>query len=336
MLETNRHTLHEHKGSVLIPSIAYGDAAGLPVEIRSAAYIQEKYGRIRELIPTKENQFYPGDHDPGMWSDDTQLSLAVAEALIEANGFSLDVIAEAHIKAYDETQEVMRNGKLVKRGWGGSTTQALEKLKAGVSPEESGTEGGPGNGILMKMAPLVYWQAVRDVSANERYEQYDQLTAMTHVNPMTQLTTRVHGDVLHHLYKNGYDIEAFYEKIMESASYHESVTKVEGDLTELLSYLPSLTSAEDILENTDGKGFKSPHTLAMAYGAFMLNNAQFADSVYEAVNLGGDTDSTASMVAAMSVFASNDIVRIPIDHQQLAELPRLKRVSRQLALRAIS
>ena len=43
--------LMEHKGNVLIPVIAYGDAAGLPVETRTAEYIQQKrIERAKELL----------------------------------------------------------------------------------------------------------------------------------------------------------------------------------------------------------------------------------------------------------------------------------------------
>ena len=42
----------------LLPSIAYGDAAGLPVETRDAEYIRDMYGAIDRLMPTRENPFY--------------------------------------------------------------------------------------------------------------------------------------------------------------------------------------------------------------------------------------------------------------------------------------
>lgn len=67
----------------------------------------------------------------------------------------------------------------------------------------------------------------------------------------------------------------------------------------------------------------------------MLNEARTTDSMYEAVNLGGDTDSTASIVGAMSALASREVVLIPIDHQQLDQLQMLKRTSRELAQSAL-
>ena len=73
----------------VLPAIAYGDAAGLPVEAMSAEQISENYGRITELQAPSDHPFFPGSAR-GTVSDDTQLSLAVARSLIKNNGFSLE------------------------------------------------------------------------------------------------------------------------------------------------------------------------------------------------------------------------------------------------------
>lgn len=324
----------KRQGETLLPAIAYGDAAGLPVETRSAEYIAEHYGEITELIPTAENPFYIGNYDPGLWSDDTQLSLAVAEALIAANGFDIEAMAEAHIKAYDATPDMERRGIQVKRGWGGSTIAAMEKLKAGVNPLESGTLDGAGNGVLMKMAPLAYWQFMRGTSEEERHWEYDQFTTMTHDSDLARLTTRIHGDVLNTLLSNPYDKEELMAKLDDMISKHEFETGQPGAIRDLLSYLHGEVNKDTILAHTDRRGFVAHQTLAMAYGAFMAHDGEFIPSVFEAVNLGGDTDSTGSIVAAMSNFATKEALRMPLDHQNLDRLTMVKRVSRKLARQA--
>ncbi|MFZ1301319.1 MAG: ADP-ribosylglycohydrolase family protein [Candidatus Microsaccharimonas sp.] len=342
----NNNNLLKLQGEALIPAIAYGDAAGLPVETKSAEYIAGRYGRVTELLPTSDNPFFAGSHEPGFWSDDTQLSLAVAKGLIRANRFDLEAIAGAHIAAYDETPFIEHNGKQRKQGWGGSTVSAMELIKQGVSPLESGTPEGFGNGVLMKMAPLVYWQYARGTAARERHEQYDQLTNMTHNNEITRLTTRLHGDVLHSLLDGEYSKAGLLQTIRTSLALHDPEARIEVQAKDasqasitmhaLLAYLEHDVTAQQILASTDGAGFYAPQTLAMAYGAFIAQDGVFNPSVYEAVNLGGDTDSTGSIVAAMSNFATKERVRLGIDHQQLNQLQMLKRVSRQLAAKALS
>jgi ADP-ribosyl-[dinitrogen reductase] hydrolase len=324
-----------HKGASLLPAIAYGDAAGLPVETRSADYIRQRYGRITELLPSNENPFFAGAYDPGQWSDDTQLSLAVARSLVNTGGFSLTDQAREHIAAYDETPDMEWKGVTVKRGWGKSTLKSIRQLKDGVSPEASGVEGGAGNGVLMKMAPLVYWQVSRSVDVAERYGQYDSLTSMTHDSDIARLTTRVHGDMLAYLMEAQYTQEGFYERLVTSARTHEATLGTDGSFSQSILYLAQPVNAETILSNTDGQGFYAPQTLAMAYGAFVARGGHFTESVFEAVNLGGDTDSTASVVAAMSCLAMNESLRIPIDHQNIDRLTMIKRVSQQLANTAL-
>ena len=45
-------------GSKLIPAVAYGDAAGLPVETLSAQKIEYDYGYINQIVSPPLNPFY--------------------------------------------------------------------------------------------------------------------------------------------------------------------------------------------------------------------------------------------------------------------------------------
>jgi ADP-ribosylglycohydrolase len=72
----------------------------------------------------------------------------------------------------------------------------------------------------------------------------------------------------------------------------------------------------------------------MAYGAFS-RQSHFPSCVYEAVSYGGDTDSIASIVAAMSVISSGEMER-PHDLDVLEEKERLRTVGRNLVQAAIS
>jgi len=73
------------KAKGVLYGLAIGDAIGAPVEFLSANQIEEKYGErgIRELP------------EPARFTDDTQLSLAVAEALIRAGESGIDSIMDA-------------------------------------------------------------------------------------------------------------------------------------------------------------------------------------------------------------------------------------------------
>lgn len=324
-------------GEQLLEAIAYGDAAGLPVETWTAKDIRQTYGWLDRLEETSVNPFFTGNHGAGMWSDDTQLSVAVAKALVAADGFDIEAQAEEHIRAYDASVRIERKGAWIPRGWGGSTVQSVQRLKEGVSPALSGEKGGAGNGVLMKLAPLALWQAIRGTQDDERYAQLDALTAMTHSSDEARVTSRVHGDMLHMLLQLevevAYDAEELASGIIERARWHESLLGTAPVCSEALGYLalPYLACRpQDILKHTDGKGFYAPQTLAMAYGVFLHNMSDFSSMVYTAVNLGGDTDSTASIVAAMTTMYEKGDIVLPQDAELLRQRSWLREVSKQL------
>lgn len=334
----------ESIGNNLLTAVAYGDAAGLPVETKSANYISRQYGQINQLLAPSENPFYGGDLPAGSWSDDTQLSLAVAQALVTANGFDLPAIAQAHIEAYNQTPEVVsENGKISKRGWGGSTTRSIERIIDGTPPQLAGEKDGAGNGVLMKLSPLVFWQVAQGLDGAERYAQYDQLTAMTHDSDVARVCTRVHGDTLQYILQNDYDAVEFANLVIDSAVYHESQLAAASDTSERLRYLQqnNQPTSEQILGqfNTTASGFKygfyAPETLAITYGVFARHAPDFGRAVYAAVNIGGDSDSTASIVASMVHFLCHGKQTLPSDCDKITDMPLLQKVSRELTRLAL-
>lgn len=317
----------------LLPAIGYGDAAGVPFETKSAAEIAQR-GEVSELMPTHDNPFFKGVWEAGTTSDDTQLSVAVAQSLIVAGRFSLEALRDTHIDAYYETERVQRtDGRTIVRGWGGSTTRALERLIQGVSPEESGQPGGSGNGIIMKMAPLAIHQALGNVDAQTRTKQYDHLTSMTHDSDVARLCTRVHGEVLDVLLNGTGTLQD---------SVHESLAAVGQEFPDEATLLlravdtPCRNFDELVERYAAGKsgkkyGFYVPETLAIVYDIMLGTEADFEKAVYWAVNLGGDCDSTASIVASMIACSSHGDYQKPQDMHKVQNIDRLAQISLQLA-----
>ena len=317
----------------LLPAIGYGDAAGVPFETKSAAEIAER-GGASELTPSYDNPFFKGVWEAGTTSDDTQLSVAVAESLIEAGDFSLDALRDRHIAAYYETERTQRtDGRTIVRGWGGSTTRALERLIQGVSPEESGQPEGNGNGIVMKMAPLAIWQALNGVDAPTRLEQYDKLTTMTHDSDVARLCTRIHGEALDAILHTGRSLR---DSVHESVGLASNVFPDEAALILRAVDAPCQDFDRLVERYAAGKsgkkyGFYVPETLAIVYDIMLGSDGDFDRAVYWAVNLGGDCDSTASIVASMIACASGGEFEKPSDMHKVQNVEKLAQLSMQLA-----
>ena len=338
-------------GEMLLPSIAYGDAAGFPVETKSFRYIEETYREISSLQKTETSPFYEGEWPAGTWTDDTELSEVMVGALTAAETFDLNTIASEHVKVFTAADKKYdNNGKLSISFYGRSTTDSLQRLANGVSPEVSGKKDGTGNGIIMKMAPLAYWQHARQTALEERYRQYDALTTMTHDGDVARICTRVHGDMLAYLLEGNFNSANFTSVLFDSVSRHEAVFDQPGVVSGSLSFLSGdtvptpddvkafyLPRSVDVTERKFGfsYSFHVPETLAVAYAAFLHGQGDYEKSVYTAVNLGGDADSTASIVGAMVNFAQSGEQRMPADLDKIKDLKRLQRVSRQLAVKAL-
>ena len=317
----------------ILPAIAYGDAAGLPVEAMSAEQISENYGRITELQAPSDHPFFPGSAR-GTVSDDTQLSLAVAESLIRTGGFSLKSLAAGHVAAY---RQAPRTAEGVPCGWGGSTVKAVERMISGVPPRESGEKGKAGNGVVMKMAPLVVWQVLGEVDGRTRRGQYDLLTNMTHNSEIARICTRLHGEVLSALLEGRTVSEAANRSIQTLAVNNFSK---ESELLHRAVHNPCQTDEELAERYAAGKsgtdyGFYVPETLAIAYDIFLGAGGDVQAAVYRAVNLGGDSDSTASIVAAMIACQSGGAYKEPPDMESVQGIEQLRTVSTQLAEAAL-
>lgn len=336
-------------GEQLLPTIAYGDAAGLPYEGQKPT----GQNTINQLNNIDTNP-YVGIHPAGTWSDDTHLSIATARALIDADQYDLASIARSHITALEHSEGAREDPDYVPpiltdenhTSWGGSTTNSVKRLQQGVSPRFSGEKFGWGNGVLMKMAPLVYWQLAQRTPLAVREEELRDYTQLTHQAPEVVVSSLVHARLLNRLFEaepgqcderdfrtdqyitamgDAYTLDQYFDP--DAAAVSTTLERLaEPVMSRRMSY-------EKIIEAAEKRGFRAPETLMMAYGSFILN-AHFPKAVYRTVEMGGDSDSTGSILATMLLFAHGSLSK-PHDYEKLHDIERLERVSRQLAQAAI-
>jgi len=103
-------------------------------------------------------------------SDDTQLTLATCEAVIEARRVDPERIAASFVKWF-------REGSIT--GMGSSTLKALRDLDAGAHWALSGAKGehAAGNGAAMRVAPLAF---VLDTTIPEHRTTLREVCRITH------------------------------------------------------------------------------------------------------------------------------------------------------------
>ena len=316
----------------LLPAIAYGDAFGLPAEGKSAQEIKDRYGVLTELVAPQAHPFFPYE-TRGVTSDDTQLSVAVADSVVEARGYSLDSQVRQHLIAYELTPQIEDDGVLVARGWGKSTIESIERMKNGLNPEQAGQPGGAGNGVVMKMAPLAIWQTFEGLDTQKRHEQLNGLTNLTHKSEIARLCTRLHGDVLDAILTGDRSVADVIEALPEwhTEDFPKEIAAIRQAVLE-----PCGTFDELVARYAEGKsgkryGFYVPETLAITYDIFLGSKGDFETAVRWAANLGGDADSTASIVASMIACSSKGEFERPKDFSDVQDYELIAQQSRIFA-----
>lgn len=267
----------------LLLGVAVGDALGVPVEFKARGGF-----RVTDM------QGY-GTHNqpPGTWSDDTSLTLALADSL--SRGCDTRDIAQNFVRWHDEAAFTARDEVF---DIGMATTKAIRRIKSGVAPERAGCaeENENGNGSLMRIAPLVFYLA--DKSQEERFRLTKAVSSLTHAHAWSVMACCIYLEMLLKLLAGTEGKTAYAEVRDEFRSGHPAVSgNALGKFDRLLSADISALPERDIRSG----GFVID-TLEAALWCF-LTTGSYQDAVLKAVNLGGDTDTTAAVTGALAGLA---------------------------------
>jgi ADP-ribosylglycohydrolase len=129
-----------------LAGLALGDALGMPTELLTPEQIAAEYGRIVNLVS-------PPDWHPhaalrrGRVTDDTGQALALAGVYLRHGRIAAEAAAQALLEWAETNQEHLD------LYLGPSTRRALEALRAGADPRQSG-QTGETNGAAMRIAPV--------------------------------------------------------------------------------------------------------------------------------------------------------------------------------------
>jgi len=258
--------------------LAIGDSSGVPLE---------RFHTKKAILKATNGMGVLGPPDPALISDDTQMSVAVAEALIEAG--DSDGFMKSLTQKFIEWRKQQDDPKF-RRGPGNTCLRACENLMEGRSWEESGIPGSLGCGSAMRSAPIGLFfdkiEKVIDCAINS--------SIITHPHELC-LCGAVGTAVLTHLALNDEPMGIWASELVRvnfSADFKDIIKLAAKCAAERQD--PDVVLSDAVL----GEGWTGHEAVASALYCCMMFPNSYEKAVLLAANTVGDSDSIACITGA--------------------------------------
>ena len=272
------------KGGIF--GVCVGDALGVPVEFK-------RRETLRRFPVENMREFGSWNQPKGTWSDDSSLTLCIAEVLTKS--YDLEKIGQSFVKWY-KYGHWTAHGKLFDIG--GTTRHSIARLIKGESAKFSGNifEEDNGNGSLMRTLPLAFY--LKDEKNIETlYQIVKEVSSITHGHFRSVFACFVYVIFAIELIKGKNKIEAYVytQKTALEFAEHQLFNPKE-------IHLFNRILRNDISKYEDEEISSSGYVLSSLEASLwcFLNTETYSEAVLKAVNLGEDTDTTAAITGGIA------------------------------------
>lgn len=296
--------------------VAIGDALGVPVEFKTR-------DNLKQNPVTDMWEFMCWNQPRGTFSDDSSLAFCTAESL--CRGFDIEDMAQTFVKW------------MVEGYWGahykvfdigGTTKHSLLRVVKGESAEFSGNffDEDNGNGSLMRILPLVFYlQKEKDIEII--YRKVKAVSSITHAHFRSVFACFIYVLYCLEILKDKDKFEAYKDmkvvlsKFLEDKKYNPAEIQL---FDRILKY--DMLYVESEIQSS---GYVL-HSLEASFWCF-LNADSYEETVLRAVNLGGDTDTTAAIAGGLAgiYYGLDNIPEKWIEH--LVRVNDIKDLAERLA-----
>lgn len=217
-----------------ILGVVVGDALGCPVQF---------YGReYRKTDPVKGMRGFGVFNVPaGSWTDDSSLTLATMDSILETGCVSVDDIAERFADWYFD-------GKYTPYGYaydiGRGTAAAIEKFKrTGIPLSGSKDIHNNGNGSLMRIMPVCLYNALEMVGFERAMKCIDDASSVTHGHAIAQGACELYYFVVKEILEG----EKNPRRILKNAMTFAKTTYEDYDLIDCLDVFGRVLKVDQFL-----------------------------------------------------------------------------------------
>ena len=264
--------------------LAVGDAFGMPYEcakredldIYTETRVPDGRFKMRGFQPGMPAYFYKEPIPPGVWTDDTAMTLAEMESIARLGRIDPEDMMQNFCR-WNDDGAFSATGVAI--GQGKQTLQALERYKAGTPAIRCGGAGerDNGDGSLMRMLPFVFAQKMLERDGVTVAE----LSSLTHAHPISVRACEIYVQIAREVLQ-GVPKEDCVNRFAEEPSPFDRLWT--------LKTLPDT--------QIRSKGYVV-WALEAALWSFLTTNS-FEDCILEAVNLGGDADTIAAIAGSLA------------------------------------
>jgi ADP-ribosylglycohydrolase len=263
----------------MLYGLALGDALGAPVEFWELKGIRERYGPVGiQDLP-----------EPALFTDDTQMTLAVAEALVAAGDQDLGPIMAAVTREFIAW---LHAPELDQGAPGGACLFGARQLEAGVPWWKSGKPNSKGCGAAMRVAPIGFLYQ-HDLAKLRRVAAATALA--THHHPAAQVGA-VAAAFMVKLALDRTPPEEFIPAL--ELETHGQVRDFDLALERLEQAL-EMSSEDEALAHI-GEGWVAEEAVAAALYCFLKSPGDFLGTIRRGANTQGDSDSIAGIAGGLS------------------------------------
>jgi ADP-ribosylglycohydrolase len=258
--------------------LALGDAIGWPVEFQKLKQIRTQYGPKGITAPP----------NPALFTDDTQMTLAVAEALIEAGDQDTESLLKVVSRKFIEWSH---HPDTSSRAPGNTCLRAVRNLEQGLTWQQAGIKESKGCGSAMRAAPIGYFY--QNDPARLR-EVAHAIGFATHQHPAADAAA-IAAAYLIKLALDGVHPKEYSQQVMKfcsgiSEEFDYAILRV----NHTLGWADTDAAIRHI-----GEGWVGEEAVALALFCCLKYPDDYAAAVRLGANIDGDSDSVACIAGGI-------------------------------------
>lgn len=262
----------------ILYGLALGDALGAPVEFLSQSQIHTTYGTHGISEPP----------DPALYTDDTQMTIALTEGLLDAG---LDASIDTQMQAVGKRFIEWLNSSDNDRAPGRTCISGVERYEAGIRWDQAGLEHSKGCGSAMRVAAVGY------------FYQHDPARLREVATASSRLTHR-HPTALAAAVAAAYAVKLALDAVSPSQYIPQIMQFTEGMSDELDAALYRVGHVgawadEDAALRHIGEGWVGEEAVALALYCVLGHPDDYVACVRRAANTNGDSDSIACIAGSI-------------------------------------